>query len=284
MNLYSRSRFASIVVVLYGLLVSSQAVAGEAPPSATEILRQVQATYDAMRSYSGAGEVTSAFSPSGLAPQEMTHAFTIRLGRPELYRIEWEQRLPNFVMKGAVWSAGEGHFVVVPGQVNREQAKDVSTALAMATGISGGAASTIPGAFFALGHGPFKTLTDATLVRDEAIEGDQCYVISGRVAKQLGTTLWISKKSKLLRQMRHDYHGPMEMPEITDEDVKKSLESMNREPTDEAVAAMKGQLESAQKMMSRGMTGFSIELHRDIKVNPPLSKTDFAPTIAIEGQ
>jgi hypothetical protein len=207
----------------------------------------------------------------------------MRLARPELYRIEWEQRLPNFLTKGAVWSAGEGHFVIGPGQARRERAKDISTALSMATGISGGAANTVPGTFFGLGHSPLKALSAATLGHEETIEGDPCYLVSGRVAK-LGITLWISKNSKLLRQIRHDFEGPMEMPKIRDDDLRKSLESMNREATDEAVATMKAQMESARKIMSRGMHGFSIEVHRDITVNPPLAQADFAPTVEIEGK
>src|SRR5713226_4312124 len=238
MDVSSWSRSALLVAPLLTLILGPSSVADGVSPSPTELLRQTQDTYDSLRSYSSAGEVTSTFSPAGLEPQQSTHTFTMRLARPKLYRIEWEQRLPNFLTKGAAWSTGEGHFVIVPGQARRQQAKDVSTALSMATGISGGAANTIPGTFFGLGQSPLKALSDATLGHEETIEGDPCYLVRGRVAK-IGTTLWISKNSKLLRQIRHDYEGPMEMPEMTDDDVRKALESMNREPTEEAVATMK---------------------------------------------
>ncbi len=283
MDLSSWSPSALLVAPLHTLVLDGSSVAQGAPPSPTELLRQTQDTYDSLRSYSSAGEVTSTFSPAGLEPQQFTHSFTMRLARPALYRIEWEQRSANFLMKGAAWSTGEGHFVIGPGQARPDRVKDVSTALSMATGISGGAANTIPGTFFGLGHGPLKALSDAVLGHEEAIEGDPCYLVSGRVAK-IGTTLWISKTSKLLRQIRHDFEGPMEMPKIKDDDLRKSLESMNREATDEAVATMKAQMESARKMMSQGMHGFSIEVHRDITVNPPLTPADFAHTVAIEGK
>jgi hypothetical protein len=233
-----------------------------------------------MQSYSAVGQITSSFIASGLPSQDATCTFSIRLARPELYRIEWEQRLPNFVTKGALWSSGQGHFLLIPGQADRQQAKDLSTALAMGTGISGGAANTIPSTFFALDHSPLKTLSGATLVRDESFEGDPCYVINGRAAHRIGVTVWISKKSGLVRQVQTDYDGPMEMPEISDEEVKKVLESMNRDQTAEAVELMKEQLQSARKMMSRGLTGYSKEVHRGIKIDEPLPTAEFVPTIA----
>ncbi len=255
MDLSSWSRSALLVAPSLTLALGGSSVAQGAPPSPTELLRRTQDTYDSLRSYSSAGEVTSTFSPAGLEAQQFTHSFTMRLARPALYRIEWEQRSANFLMKGAAWSTGEGHFVIGPGQARPERAKDVSTALSMATGISGGAANTIPGTFF---HDVARIAFDGLF--------------------------WISKTSTLLRQIRRDFEGPMEMPKIRDDDLRKSLESMNREATDEAVANMRAQMESARKMMSRGMHGFSIEVHRDIRVNPPLTQADFAPTVEIEGK
>src|SRR5213592_607953 len=47
---------------------------------------------------------------------------------------------------------------------------------------SGGAANTIPGTLFGLGHGPLKALSDAVLGHEEAIEGDPCYLEIGRAS------------------------------------------------------------------------------------------------------
>ena len=116
MDLSSWSPSALLVAPLLTLVLDGSSVAQGAPPSPTELLRQTQDTYDSLRSYSSAGEVTSTFSPAGLEPQQFTHSFTMRLARPALYRIEWEQRSANFLMKGAAWSTGEGHFVIGPGQ------------------------------------------------------------------------------------------------------------------------------------------------------------------------
>jgi outer membrane lipoprotein-sorting protein len=277
-NLKPASAFAGLALSA----VFAHAVAARTPPSADQILHQAQAKYDTMQSYSSVGKVTSVFRPAGSDPQEAHYSFVIKLARPHLYRVEWQQELPNLVSKGAVWSTGTDDFIMGPGQATPERVQDASTALAMATGLSGGTAATIPAVFFDLDPSPFKHLTDIRVKQDEAIEGDVCYVINGRTTTQLTTTLWISKKSKLLRQQRHDFGGSADsVAAISNDDIKKALEAMNKEPTDDAVASMRAQLESAQ-LMTKDMTGFSIEIQRHIAVNPPLREADFTPTPTID--
>lgn len=41
---------------------------------------------------------------------------------------------------------------------------------------------------------------------------------------------------------------------------------------------------SSTQSMARGMAGFSIEVHRDIEVDPPLAPADFAPTVELDGE
>ncbi len=109
------------------------ALANEPSPSAVEILRTAQSKYDSMQSYSSTGEITSSFSTPGMRSQESRHSFSIKLGRPQLYKIEWEQTSPNFLTRGSAWSQGNGHFVLVPGKLDPERLENAETALAMAT-------------------------------------------------------------------------------------------------------------------------------------------------------
>ncbi len=155
----------------------------------------------------------------------------------------------------------------------------MSTALSMATGISGGAAGTLPAIFFGLNYNSLKKSKDAAFGQDADIEGDPCYVITEK-GSPVGMTLWISKKSRLLRQIRDDFNGPMKVPELTDEQAKGVLQSMGQAPTAAAMERMKAQMASARTMMSSGMTGFSIEVHRQIVVNATLHKADFIPQTA----
>jgi hypothetical protein len=152
-------------------------------------------------------------------------------------------------IKGAAWSAGDGNFVSVPGQTNPLEPKDLTTALAMATGISGGAAATIPAVFFGMRNDDLKRLKDVAFGQDADVEGDPCYVITGTAAP-IKATLWISRKSKLIRRIRTDFNGPMKMPEMTDAMAAKVIESMGQKPTPEAIQRMKAQMASARTVMS----------------------------------
>jgi outer membrane lipoprotein-sorting protein len=272
------SKLLSAVLFVFFLGVGTVSVGAETRPSVSDFLGQVQATYDKVQSYSSVGDITSDFSRPGTGHKEspFNYSFSIKLARPNLYRIEWEMHSPNMTMKGAAWSAGDGNFVSLPGQTNPFHPKDLTTALAMATGVSGGAAATIPGVFFSMGNDDLKRLKDAAFGPDAAIEGDPCYVITGNAAP-IKATLWISRKSKLIRQMRTDLSGPMKMPEITDQEASRVVELMGQKPTAEAIQRMKAQMASARTMMGSGITGFSIQVHRKIVVNPALRKADFTP-------
>jgi hypothetical protein len=75
---------------------------------------------------------------------------------------------------GAAWAAGAGNFISVPGQ-KPMQPKDMTTALSMATGLSGRAAATIPSIFFDLSFNSLKSFTslkglDAAFGPDADIE------------------------------------------------------------------------------------------------------------------
>jgi hypothetical protein len=216
-----------------------------------------------------------------MGSQKSHYTFSIKLARPNLYRIEWEQHSPNMNTSGTVWSAGAGNFVTVPGQANPMQPKDMSTAFSMATGISGGAAASIPPIFFDLSYNSLKGL-DAAFGQDADIEGDPCYVITGKT-KTSGVTIWISRKSKLLRQIRNDLSAPPKVPDMTDEQAKSVIQSMGQTPTAEAIKSMKEQM-NAMRAMSSGMTGTMIQIQRQIVVNAALSKADFAPQAAPAGK
>jgi outer membrane lipoprotein-sorting protein len=236
-----------------------------------------------MQSYSSVGEITSKVFMPGFGSQEGHYTFSIKLARPNLYRIEWEQHSPNMNTSGTVWSAGAGNFVTVPGQANPMLPKDMSTAFSMATGISGGAAASIPPIFFDLSYNSLKGL-DAAFGQDADIEGDPCYVITGKT-KATGVTMWISRKSKLIRQIRNDLiTGQMKIPDLTDEQAKSVIESMGQTPTAEAIKRMKEQMNGMRAMMSPGTTWSSIQVQRKIVVNGALSKADFAPPAAPAGK
>ena len=102
-----------------------------------EIFKQSQDAYASLSSYSDEGQTVSAIGTAEIAPT----TFTIKLARPNLYRIEWQQQeTSSYMNKGVVWSAGKGDFMVM-GDGDAQKQTSQQLALGGATGISGGADS-----------------------------------------------------------------------------------------------------------------------------------------------
>ena len=224
-----------------------------------EIFQKSKAAYAALSSYSDEGE--SVATLNGLT---ITHDFSIRLSRPNLYRIAWrdiysEPAAMPLSRLQAVWSSGSGDFLDMGFGKDPEKHKGLEDALAGATGISGGAAGTVPAAFFNTEWAnPFCCLA-ISLVRqsDEKIGDVDCYVFAGESSSGNTRTIWLGKQDFLIRQIRN----------VT------------------TAAAMKAGMERAAKMEPSApdeskieLTGStSIETHWDIVVNQKFVEADFIP-------
>ncbi len=264
------------------------------PPA--EIMQKVQETYKSLSSYSAVGKTVSLIDISGVntsalpgtsdgikdskefkdaisKPQTMTHTFTIKLGRPDLYRIEWDQKVHStFSNKGAVWSAGAGDFLLM-GENNYSKLNTRELALATATGISGGAAHTMPSIFFDTQNDLLKSLTNFSQLKDEKIENDDCYVVTGDRAGQK-LIFWISKENFLIRQRQHVLGSTSSLPELSDDAIKESLKQLNKEATPSAIAEMRKTMQFA-KTASSQMKGTMTETHQNISINQPMAKEEF---------
>jgi hypothetical protein len=146
----------------------------------------------------------------------------------------------------------------------------------MATGVSGGAAFMIPSLFFNLESNLITAAENPVFSGEEAIEDDDCYVIKVH-RDRFDQTYWISKASKLIRQERMDSSGSFTPPELTNDDARKALEAMGKPVTDEAIKALLDQMaEMGKRMKTLGVQSHSsIETHREIKTNDPMSPSDF---------
>jgi outer membrane lipoprotein-sorting protein len=281
-------KVATRSAVLLLVLVSISHSVNAQTPNVAQLLRDVQAKYGSLQSYSAAGEVTGGIKMEGGAAilpggqsQEIRTAFTIKLARPQMYRIVWEQQMGQkdgllaMASKGAVWSDGQSRFINTAGQTM--QPLDTETALAMATGVSNGAANTIPSIFFDLSaNGVTSILRSAVLAGNETIDGEDCYVVKAH-SDTMDRTIWISKASKLIRQVMTAMSGNPPVPlELTDSDASKVLESMGQKPTEDAIRALRAQMTAAAELMKSVKTNYySLEKHRDIKTDDPMSPSDF---------
>lgn len=261
-----------------------------------EIIQKVQEKYTSLSSYSATGKTVSIIDASGVdasrlpgtpdaikdskvfkeamnKPQTLTHTFTVKLARPALYRIEWEQKVhAAFSNKGAVWSDGEGNFLLM-GENSYSKLNSRELALASATGISGGAAHTIPSIFFDGQNNLFKAMREFSQQQDEKIESDDCYVLAGNMAGQK-MIFWISKESLLIRQRQHVLGGATPQRGMSDEAIKESLKALNKEATPAAIAEMKKTMQQAMLMTSK-MKGSMTETHQNIVINQPTTKESF---------
>jgi RNA polymerase sigma factor (sigma-70 family) len=162
------------------------------------ITQKALATYASLTSYRDEGTTVGT-----IGGRTLTHTFTTKLARPDLFRIDWRQDLGFFATTGVVWSAGSGHFLKSQGM--DQEFSDPEKALSAATGISGGATSTIPASFFKLNWGD-QLRAAARLAKrqsDQRIGGVDCYVLASSTAKGITATLWIGRDDWLIHQIRN---------------------------------------------------------------------------------
>jgi len=156
--------------------------------STDEIFQKTQETYASLTSYSDEGKVVFLDGSPELT-------FTIKLARPNFYRIEWQQSIltprGRRLFKSKISSATETN--------------DMETVLENDLGFSLGATANIPGTFFKTPIG--VNLGSSTLSEkrqaDEKVENIDCYVFSSELKQGVTRTLWIGKNDFLIHQVRN---------------------------------------------------------------------------------
>jgi hypothetical protein len=268
---------ASIVALVctVGFLGSATWGAEETPKA---IFEKVAAKYASMQTYSAEGTVVTDMDSGGGKSQSETK-FSIRLKKPNLYLISWSDKTqsgPGMSMSnsGAVWNAGKQAYLYMgPGNCY-EKAESDAMALAGATGISGGAAHTIPSLFFPslkLGHSLFARFIDPKLERNEKVDGEECYVIGGSTKGSKRETFWISKERHLILKHSRSLEPPERSASAQAEyegEMKKAVEQAGiRDETTRQI------MRDALKRI-RDLKGTSVEAQRKT-ASPKLSEKDF---------
>lgn len=247
-----------------GLIAVAHADDQPAALSVADIIRQSQAKYAALTSYSDEGSTVATLG----ATTASSYTFTIALARTNLYQVVWRQADQFYLPKGVVWSAGDGDFLWMGKNFKPQKYADKETALAGATGISGGAAASIPGTFFRLNWGNQLggALAGGQRKADEKIGDVDCYVLthssSGRT-----NFLWIGKQDLLIHQVENDTSGAA-MKTVLEAQAKKNPQ-------------IRTMLDTAGAQLFQDSR--SVETHENIRVNPPLTQADFefkAPSTA----
>jgi RNA polymerase sigma factor (sigma-70 family) len=256
-----------------------------------EIAKQSQATYAALTSYSDTG---TARETGGGSNTKIT--FSIRLQRPDFYRIEWTHTGGFYTSQGSAWSDGTGDFLSYGAAGKAEATKPQKMqsremAIGGATGISGSAASDIPGTFFNMAWGGQLGIFTSGRIKvhrgaDEKIGDADCFVISStldpvKLPNNMGTSgttttrLWIGKQDYLIHQIETTSEGGISNLKFTDESLKTILERAGKPATPEAIADLRKKIERDQKAAQKGKMVMT-QTHENISINQKFSASDFA--------
>jgi hypothetical protein len=224
-------------------------------PEAGEILQKLDATYKAFTSYSvqgiSVGTVDmSQVNPKLTQPQIVTTKLSLRLGRPDHYRMEWERGQGPQHIKGAIWAAGKGDFIHTGNTTAR--VKDRETALTTAASSSGTLGMLTAAMFFGETNSPATVLKNFMKSPSETLNNQKCYVLTGQLG-HMNLMFWIRKSDFVIAQTELILGGKVDEAEL----AGKSY-------------AQKAQLERAAKLK-----GNFIETYQEIVLNKALNPADF---------
>jgi hypothetical protein len=167
------------------LFLGACRLASAQPPDANQLLRDVQAKYASHQSYSDVGEVRAALTMSASgdgarATNDATEeippmSFRMKLARFQMFSVAWAKNIGSYNQMGALWWDGGYRFFNMLGM--RSEPKNTEESFGMATGVSGGAAHTIPAIFFNLPGNAISAMQGPLLSGEESIDGEDCFVV-----------------------------------------------------------------------------------------------------------
>jgi hypothetical protein len=235
------------------------------PPEleANEILQKLGDAYKNLKTLTLQGVTmatvdSSAITPTARAPQTFTTKYSLRLGRPEHYRLEWERDVNNKQYKGAAWAADKGDFV--HPATTTFKVKDKEAALNTAATYSGSLGLYLAELFFSETNSPAVALKNYAKTNGETINGQACYVLTGKLAPHR-VLFWVRKSDFLLAQSEMFLGGQ----------------------PDEASLAGLSLAQKAQMERDAKLKGQYIENYQDIQTSQNLSVSDFESSFPPNG-
>jgi outer membrane lipoprotein-sorting protein len=274
-----------ILLLLFGF-ISLASAQDTVATDASSVINKVVAQYKSMTSYSSNGTVVSDMEVNGNKINQTT-TFSIKLKKPNMYLISWSQTagMPQLQLppqSGTVWSDGTQPYLYMGGLNAYSKIGDDEMALAGATGISGGAALTIPSLFLPAlvdKNLNLSQLKNSTIEKVESIGGEDCYVLSGSSDTSKKESFWISKSRSLILKFERSYEAPeggvKAAPDMSDADLEKFLRSMGQPVTDESKKQERDKMQHAKdSLKNSNVSGESIETQADIS-STDLTANDF---------
>jgi hypothetical protein len=272
--------------LLFCLLVAPAATISFAEETDPKIIREkVVAAYKALDTYSAEGKATTESDAIQGQRMIVETSFSMKMKKPNHYLITWNQTssmIPGKSQSGAVWNSDSQPYLYIGAVKAYSKMTNDEMALGGATGISGGAACTIPSFFLAALPSQldtFSRLLAPKLTDDEEIDGEECYVIDSSSAISKKETFWITKKSFLIKQCSRSLEPPeggIACPAMSDEQLETTIKGLGQEVTKERKEAMRKKMKDAQTLVQAAhLKGTMTEHHTTIAM-PTLIEKDFA--------
>jgi hypothetical protein len=247
-----------------------------------KLLQQVEEKYASLTAYGSTGTTREDLG-NGLT---VTGTFDLRLGRPNLYRLDYDVRSPNFTNRGTAWSAGNGDYFWNGGtNVVRDPLATPGGWLSdLGHGVSLGADAFTAEAFFLL-RPPGATPGDAAgrvpslsplrararLEPDESIRGVDCRVLSAE-ADWGSVKLWIGKEDSLIHQSQYTLKG-----QRADENDADVAAMFGASPLPLPLPRLRREINEARRKADREMKPVTIVFSKDTHT-PGMKSMTFNPT------
>lgn len=240
------------------------------------ILGAVREAYRTASSYEATGKaITRVIQPAEGTETSIGATFTIKLGRPSLYRITWTQQLDfEEKLEGAVWNDGEGPRLYLSQAGTTAELPSDEVALSAATGASLGAAHLVPSLFYSwVSSGNLLDRLDNVRVEGrETVNDEPCHIVAGEIEGGIGYRLWISTNAPVVVQLENTLGGSASthgVPESTPEQEERALKALSMEDTPENRQLIRARLEKARALMST-VRGTMRQLHHGARFDRPL--------------
>ena len=132
--------------------------------------------------------------------------------RPKMFRFDWHSSSTNTPRNSAIWFDGEQGYIwtadrfLGKDRFVQERRPEFDSLIDETINPSRGTVLTIPGLLMkSLRPYTFaddiKNLSEPRIIKEQLVDGEMCYVISGKASND-PWLFWVGKKSSLLRKMR----------------------------------------------------------------------------------
>jgi hypothetical protein len=224
--------------------------------TAGQIFETMRENYASLFSYSDRGQIITTMGGTVI-----TTDFTTRLARPNLYRIQWNQKSQSpFTTDDTgplgAWSSGAGNYMQIGMGVRR--LFDREDALVHLAASSGGAVANVPSIFFnSQRSGSPNQIIGLDRLADDKIGKIECYVITGQTESGQTETFWVGKDDLLIHQIR---------TEVSPAVMQSALDSATGDKVD---------------MTAHSYGSSSIETYTNMVVDKRFTHQDFVPSFPL---